>query len=89
MNTKSQSISFQAIVIAVLVLIVMIVIWAIFTGQIGKTSKAIRNTSQSSIDNCKDDFNGEFLPRSECLEVGIVIPGDFNQPANQVCCKKV
>jgi len=41
-NTKSQGLSLNVIIVAAIVLIVLIVLWAIFTGKIGGFSKELQ-----------------------------------------------
>ena len=46
---KAQGLSLNTIIIAAIVLIVLVVLWAIFTGRMGGFS-----TSYSSTQSCKD-----------------------------------
>ncbi|MBU0614763.1 MAG: hypothetical protein KJ601_01600 [Nanoarchaeota archaeon] len=42
MRKKSQGLSLNVIIVAALALIVLIVLWAIFTGRMGSTSKELQ-----------------------------------------------
>ncbi|MFH2028845.1 MAG: hypothetical protein ABIJ08_06915 [Nanoarchaeota archaeon] len=57
---KAQGLSLQTIIIAAIVLIVLIVLWAIFTGQIGGFSKGVGSTTEG-LNACK----------SRCKALGI------------------
>ena len=43
MNKKSQGLSLNTIIIAAIVLIVLVVLWAIFTGRMGGFSKSLND----------------------------------------------
>ncbi|MFH2027602.1 MAG: hypothetical protein ABIJ08_00550, partial [Nanoarchaeota archaeon] len=45
---KAQGLSLETIIIAAIVLIVLIVLWAIFTGQIGGFSRGVKETTLST-----------------------------------------
>ncbi|MBU1704169.1 MAG: hypothetical protein KJ922_02295, partial [Nanoarchaeota archaeon] len=51
MKKKAQGLSLNVIIVAALALIVLIVLWAIFTGRMGATAKGL-TTHQRCIDVC-------------------------------------
>ncbi|MFH2027601.1 MAG: hypothetical protein ABIJ08_00545 [Nanoarchaeota archaeon] len=69
---KAQGLSLQTIIIAAIVLIVLIVLWAIFTGQIGGFSKGVTETKK----DCK----------SICTATGIYTGGDMSNAVDKKTC---
>ena len=90
---KSQGLSMTTIIVAALTMIVLVVLIAIFTGKIGKFGV--------NIDDSLDQFKGKCeLPGTQFRRCvmntscgpdssygGLVISGDFECVAPQVCCE--
>ena len=53
MNKKAQGLSLNTIIVAAIVLIVLIVLWAIFTGKMGSFSQGLTGTTEGDA-ACKD-----------------------------------
>jgi len=62
-NKKAQGLSLNTIIIAAIVLIVLIVLWAIFTGRMGGFT--------SEVAKCR---GLDRIPKSECDKKGVVDP---------------
>jgi len=85
---KKAELSFQTIIIAAIVLIVLIVLWAIFVGNMTKTTGKFKE--ESTIE-CKSDTVGgtDIVTRQSCQsQGGFVIPGDYSDvTGNNICCQ--
>lgn len=66
-NKKTQGLSLNTIIIAALVLVVLIVLWAIFTGRMGKFS--------SGLNECR----GKCMPESQCQPPSVNAGGDCDE----------
>lgn len=51
---KAQGLSLNTIIIAAIVLIVLIVLWAIFTGRMGGFTKGVTTTEREALEEAKD-----------------------------------
>jgi len=87
-NRKSQGLSLNVIIVAAIVLVVLIVLWSIFTGKIGGFSKELQECRGQCLseDVCKYP-KGVKDPQAECgnrinLGVGYY---QWNLGGN-VCC---
>ena len=56
MKRKAQGLSLNTIIIAAIVLIVLIVLWAIFTGRMGGFAEQVKTTDSAL--KCTDDIVG-------------------------------
>lgn len=84
MDKKSQGLSINVIIIAVIALVVLVVIIAIFTGTIGKTAK--------NIGSCVDKGGDCADKEGKCPDgypVPIFVSGDCEEttPKNKCCFK--
>ena len=92
MNKKSQGLSINMIIIAAIALVVLIVLWAIFTGRMGQFNIGVKDV-ESNI-RCTDDaIGGEVITLGEnikdCPQGKAKIPGKFRDVAqNQLCCNR-
>ena len=87
---KSQGLSINAIILAAIALIVLVVLVAIFTGRIGLFSKGI-----SEVNTCKGlggscltscDFKDRVIGASDCGR-DLTNEGGLNQVGLPYCCK--
>lgn len=81
--------SLNVIIIAAIVLIVMVVLWAIFTGRMGIFTKKVQEQDKSL--KCDSDvINGVVVTGVACPGRQTQIPGSFSDIADgtQVCCTK-
>lgn len=80
--------SLNIIIIAAIVLIVLVVLWAIFTGRMGIFSKGLQK-QDSSLQCGSDAINGVVVPSSTCPAGQTPIPGTFGDVlSGSVCCTK-
>lgn len=84
MIKKGQGLSINVIIVAALALIVLIVLWAIFTGRMGIFVKGIKETDKTCA-----ELGGMY--KDSCGEnEKAVVAKDANLPENigKVCCIK-
>ena len=79
-NLKAQGLSLDTIIIAAIVLIVLIVLWAIFTGRLGLFTQQLGATREAS---CPSDNWKTACDTGET----IIVPEDASDHPGQVCCK--
>jgi len=94
---KGIGLSIQTIIIAAIVLIVLIVLWAIFVGNMTKTTGSIKENTEKYIKKCTDDLvdgkpqdgSSKQDSRNNCEAIGgFIIPGEYSDvTGNKVCCK--
>ena len=86
---KGQGLSLNTIIIAAIVLIVLVVLWAIFTGRMGIFSKGLKETTEQKV-NCASDLIGGTVKNdaAACTTAGgTTIAGSFGDvTGTQVCC---
>ena len=80
MSKKGQGLSLNAIIIAALALIVLVVLVAVFTGQIGKTKAGIEQVGQAKLVTMKISY-GDCHPRSSVADTFVV---SYNQAVDTV-----
>ena len=87
---KGQGLSLNTIIIAAIVLIVLIVLWAILTGRMGAFTSTVKEESEG-VESCTG-AGGVWREGGAC-DPGetIVIAQDRDEPANlgKLCCVKV
>jgi len=91
LNTKSQGLSLNVIIIAAIVLIVLVVLWAIFTGRMGYVSKELKRC-KGTCENPNDCL--AVSPEGDCPKViGKQSLLGYNRRTltgqDQVCCALV
>ncbi|MBW2988960.1 hypothetical protein KY358_01440 [Candidatus Woesearchaeota archaeon] len=83
---KGQGLSLNTIIIAAIVLIVLVVLWAVFTGRMGVFSKGVSDVTKGG--TCAE-ANG--LVKSEiegCSSICLRVYGQFSDvTAGEICCK--
>lgn len=79
---KGQGLSLNTIIIAAIVLIVLIVLWAIFTGRMGKFTTEVKEQRPAT---CPDNNWKDACAEGET----IVVPEDAAEHPGLVCCKTV
>ncbi|HLC96681.1 MAG TPA: hypothetical protein VJH97_05150 [Candidatus Nanoarchaeia archaeon] len=88
MLKKSQGLSLNTIIIAAIVLIVLIVLWAIFTGRFSLFSSELQECRGTCTSSCAypdvEDPNGYCNPAASTATGGRLF-GSFPQ----VCCVKL
>jgi len=82
MNKKAQGLSINVIIIVAISLIVLVVLVAVFTGNLGKFSGTVSGTTGDSTKACADQ-SGSFKVQDECA--GKIITSSDSQ-AGMVCC---
>ena len=78
-------------------MIVLIVLWAIFVGNMTKTAGSLKENSEKDIKKCTDDLvDGKVQTGSQTQSArqlceangGFIIPGAYSDvTGNKVCCK--
>lgn len=89
MNKKGQGLPLNTIIIAAIVLIVLVVLWAIFTGRMGVFSKGVSDVTKG--EGCVE-AGGVIKLETEggCNEACPAIYGNFKDiSTGQVCCRPV
>lgn len=82
MNKKAQGLSINVIIIVAISLIVLVVLVAVFTGNLGKFSGSVSDTTGDIDKNCADI--GEFVDTDKCGSPLTSKDSVFGK----VCCKK-
>ncbi len=88
MNRKSQGISINTIIIAALGLAVLVVLFAIFTGRLGKFSIGVQETDTCAQKCASLNMNTGSNPTSDvksCIE-GEYIAGSYKDGQFGCCC---
>ncbi len=90
---KSQGLSLNTIIIAAIVLIVLIVLWAIFTGRMGGFVQGLQQAESDCDALCKAagyTLEGDGLSDSACTGENIVQLKKYviNGDDKYCCCKK-
>lgn len=95
-NLKSQVLSLNIIIVAAIVLIVLIVLWSIFTGRIGGFSKELQECRDICMAENKCQYPvGVTVPEGEedCLDKTITSSSRAYivkfSPQRKVCCVKL
>lgn len=90
---KAQGLSLNTIIIAAIVLIVLVVLWAIFTGRMGVFAKGIKDTETQL--KCTDDLIGGQESKERDINGNLIcpdgsskLPGKFADITDDVsiCC---
>jgi len=74
MKKKAQGLSLNTIIIAAIVLIVLIVLWAIFTGKMGGFTQGLKGTAE-----------GDAACNDVCVATGIYTGGKHNPNSDSEC----
>ena len=82
---KGQGMSLNTIIIAAIVLIVLVVLWAIFTGRMGLFSNTLNE--QTGKKECGDE-GGKEVRIDECKSPDFPLFGNYNVNDGYVCCRK-
>ena len=91
MNKKGQGLPLNTIIIAAIVLIVLVVLWAIFTGRMGVFTKGLKTTTEQSVLCTSDVVGGTVKDTAKlCTDIGgTIISGTFTGvTGDKVCCTK-
>ena len=85
MKKKGQGLSLNTVIIAAIVLIVLVVLWAIFTGRMGAFSRGLQ-TQDEGLECGSAAIGGVATDGTTCTG-STKIPGSFSDVGeNQVCC---
>lgn len=87
-NLKSQGLSLNVVIIAAIVLIVLIVLWAIFTGRMGGFSTGLTGTQKCS-DVCEALGKGTPESGGACVSGSGDYVGQYADPTGkklETCC---
>lgn len=79
---KAQGLSLNTIIIAAIVLIVLVVLWAIFTGRMGGFTRGIAEAEDKE---CVKDLGGAIVEPENCASPNRAIK-TTDAPGTQVCC---
>jgi len=83
---KGQGLSLNTIIIAAIVLIVLIVLWAIFTGRMGVFSKGVSDVTKGG--TCAEAGGKVKTEVEGCASACIRVYGQFSDvTAGEICCK--
>ena len=86
MNKKGQGLPLNVIIIAAIVLIVLVVLWAIFTGRMGVFSKGLTDVTKGG--TCVDAGGKVKTEVEGCNAACIRVYGQFSDVnAGDLCCK--
>lgn len=88
-NLKSQGLSLNTIIIAAIVLIVLVVLWAVFTGRMGVFSREVTEVTKGG--TCAEAGGVMRLETAGgCSELCTPIFGKFSDiTTGQVCCRPI
>ncbi len=81
-SKKGQGLSLNAIIIAALALIVLVVLVAVFTGQIGKTKVGIEKAGQTKLVTMKLSY-GDCQPRGSVADTFVAAYNSAEDTAGQ------
>ena len=88
MKTKAQGLSLNVIVIAGIVLIVLLVLWAIFTGQMSGFSSELGNCRNPCVDECTSPTG--VIVKGTCPSNEQLSENTLEwSPGGKVCCVKL
>ncbi len=95
MKKKGQGISLETIIVAAIVLVVLVVLWAIFTGRLSLFSKGLDDQTKGPVCE-KKTFGLDTIATADVKPVAYSCPKDYrteagvfsNVKANEVCCVK-
>lgn len=83
---KGQGLSLNTIIIAAIVLIVLVVLWAVFTGRMGVFSKGVTDVTKGG--TCIEAGGKVNTEVEGCSSACIRVYGQFSDiSAGQICCK--
>jgi len=82
MNKKGQGLSLNTIIVAAIVLIVLVVLWAIFTGRMGIFTSDLQERTAPK--DCPAD-----APPASIEECADPVFGNYNVGDGEVCCKEL
>ena len=82
LSKKGQGLSLNAIIIAALALIVLVVLVAVFTGQIGKTKVGIEKAGQAKLVTMKLSY-GDCHPKSTVAESFVTVYNSADNDADK------
>lgn len=94
MMKKGEGLSLTTIIIAAIVLIVLVVLWAIFTGRMGVFSKGLKDTTENQL-KCTDDVIGGQVSYDRDDDGNLIcpsgkskVPGTFTDisEGTSICC---
>lgn len=88
MHKKSQSISINTIIIAAIGLVVLVVLFAVFTGRFKIFSEGVSSTGLTCKESCKLSkySDGTVNTGGNCANKLGGTFSDVNQQKNQICC---
>ena len=88
MDKKAQGLSINVIIIVAISLIVLVVLVAVFTGNLGAFSKTVGSTTGDATKTCAgagpEGQGGSFKVQSECT--GRIITSSDSQ-IGKICCR--
>lgn len=86
MNKKGQGLPLNTIIIAAIVLIVLVVLWAIFTGRMGVFSKGVSDVTKGG--TCAEAGGKVKTEIEGCTAACTRVYGQFSDvTAGEICCK--
>jgi hypothetical protein len=86
MKKKGQGLSLNTIIVAAIVLIVLVVLWAIFTGRMGVFSKGLTDVTKGQ--SCTEAGGQERTEITGCSDSCTRIYGNFKDlGAGEICCR--
>jgi len=86
-NKKSQGLSLNVIIVAAIVLIVLIVLWAIFTGKIGSFSQGLEQCRGECSSSCS--YPDVVDPQGRCDSVSGTQGSNTLSIFPKECCIKM
>jgi hypothetical protein len=87
MKKKAQGLSLNTVIIAAIVLIVLVVLWAIFTGRMGAFNKGLDEQQEGL--TCDSAAIGGVVQDADAeggCPTGSKIAGSFNLADGKICC---
>ncbi len=85
-NKKGQGISINAIIIAAIALIVLVVLVAIFTGKLSDWVGSITGISGDGKKTCSDQL-GTFEQQEVCGTKNGIVLNSKDREGGKICCK--
>lgn len=87
-NKKGADLPINTIIIAAIVLVVLVVLWAIFTGRMGKFTSELKTQTEGKEDCTQGDKGAWRVGACDPGET-IYIAKDADKNPGKICCRKV
>jgi hypothetical protein len=86
MNKRGQGISINVIIVAAIALIVLVVLWAIFTGRMGGFTTGVKGTQDCKAACGSAGYDGGTSQAETCSDPIKQLEGTWGDAGNRYCC---